>query len=189
MASKTSSSGSSRLDDVVAESRRERERREQGYRETMAAAGLPVPDGYVDHAPHVRGAAREVAARVLDRPDRPTAVFASSDTQALGVLEAARAAGLAVPGDLSVVGFDDIEVSGYAGLTTVRQPLYESGRLAARLLLDVLEGRAEPEPGEHRLELELVERTTTAPPGRRDTFASRGRGGGHSVRDRVSEER
>lgn len=163
--------------------------REQGYRETMAAAGLAVPDGYVGHAPHVRGAAREVAARILDRPDRPTAVFASSDSQALGVLEAARAAGLAVPEDLSVVGFDDIEVSGYAGLTTVRQPLYESGRLAARLLLDVLEGRAEPEPREHRLELELVERTTTSPPGGRTSVAGRGRAGGHSVRDRVSEER
>ena len=73
------------------------------------------------------------------RRDRPTAVFAASDTQALGVLEAARTAGLDVPGDLSVVGFDDVEVSGYAGLTTVRQPLFESGRLAAELLLESLD--------------------------------------------------
>ena len=54
------------------------------------------------------------------------------------MLEAARTAGLDVPGDLSVVGFDDVEVSGYAGLTTVRQPLFESGRLAAELLLESL---------------------------------------------------
>ena len=68
-------------------------------------------------------------------------VFAASDVQAIGVLEAARAAGLRVPEDLSVVGFDDIEISAYVGLTTVRQPLFDSGYLGAQLLLDALEGR------------------------------------------------
>ena len=65
---------------------------------------------------------------------------------------------------MSVVGFDDVEVSGYAGLTTVRQPLFESGQLAARLLLESL--AAEEPLGEslHRLDLELVVRSTTAPP-------------------------
>jgi DNA-binding LacI/PurR family transcriptional regulator len=94
-------------------------------------------------------------------------VFASSDVQALGVLEAARAAGLDVPGDVSVVGFDDVEVSGYAGLTTVRQPLFESGKVAAGILLDALGDGHLPEPREHRLGLELVERSTTAPPSQR----------------------
>ena len=67
-------------------------------------------------------------------------MFASSDVQATGVLAAAAAAGLRVPEDLSVIGFDDIELSAYAGLTTVRQPLFESGRLGAELLLAALDG-------------------------------------------------
>src|SRR5918998_6868770 len=96
--------------------------REQGYRESLTAAGLAIRDEHVLHGPHVRSVARELAHRLLATPDPPTAVFAASDTQALGVLEAARSAGLTVPGDLSVVGFDDVEVSSYAGLTTVRQP-------------------------------------------------------------------
>ena len=140
--------------------------REGGYRQTMAEAGLTVPDGYVRHGPHVRSVARRLTEQLLARRDRPTAVFASSDVQALGVLEAARAADLDVPGDVSVVGFDDVEVLGYAGLTTVRQPLFESGQLAARLLLDALEDEHRAEPSEHELELELVERSTTAPPRR-----------------------
>src|SRR5690606_27653833 len=77
--------------------------REQGYRESLAAAGLPVRDDHVLHGPHVRATARDLAHRLLATLDPPTAVFAASDTQALGVLEAARSAGLSVPGDLSVV--------------------------------------------------------------------------------------
>lgn len=138
--------------------------REEGYRQTMAEADLPVPEGYVLHGPHVRTVARGLTEQLLARPDRPTAVFASSDTQALGVLEAVRGAGLDVPADVSVVGFDDVEVSGYAGLTTVRQPLFESGKLAARLLLDRLDDDEPPVPHVHQLALDLVERDTTAPP-------------------------
>jgi DNA-binding LacI/PurR family transcriptional regulator len=146
--------------------------REAGYRETMADAGVKVPAGYVCHGPHVRAVARRLTEALLARRDRPTAVFASSDVQALGVLEAALAAGLDVPGDVSVVGFDDVEVSGYSGLTTVRQPLFESGKVAARILLDALENGHLPEPGERRLPLELVERSTTAPPSSRRDRAS-----------------
>jgi DNA-binding LacI/PurR family transcriptional regulator len=138
--------------------------RENGYRGTMAEAGVKVPQGYVRHGPYVRTVARRLTEQLLARRDRPTAVFASSDAQALGVLEAARAAGLDVPGDVSVVGFDDVEVSGYVGLTTVRQPLFESGQLAARILLDALEEEHLPEPAEHRLPLDLIERSTTGPP-------------------------
>jgi DNA-binding LacI/PurR family transcriptional regulator len=94
-------------------------------------------------------------------------VFASSDVQATGVLAAARASGLRVPDDLSIVGFDDIEISAYAGLTTVRQPLFESGYTGARLLLAALGQREPSAPVVHELPLELVERSTTAPPGGR----------------------
>ena len=138
--------------------------REQGFRKTMADAGLTVTPRDVLHGPHVRAVACELSERLLAGPLRPSAVFAASDTQALGVLEAARQLGLDVPGDLSVVGFDDVEVSSYAGLTTVRQPLFASGRLAAELLLESL--AAEEPLGEsiHGLDLELVVRSTTATP-------------------------
>lgn len=138
--------------------------RERGYRATLRDAGLRVRPGYVRHGPHVRTIARRRTEELLARRDRPTAIFAASDTQALGVLEAVRAAGLEVPDDMSVVGFDDIEVSSYVGLTTVRQPLYESGRVAATLLLDALEAEGPVAPVKHGLELELVVRSTTAPP-------------------------
>ena len=97
---------------------------------------------------------------MLTLQERPTAVFAASDTQALGVINAARDQGLDVPDDLSVVGFDDIEVSGYFGLTTVRQPLEESGRRVAEILLDAI---AAPDRDVvcEQLPLELVIRGTT----------------------------
>lgn len=139
-------------------------RREDGYRETLLAAGLEPDESLVRYAPHDRAEAAAAVEPLLRRPDRPTAVFACSDVQALGVLEAARRAGLDVPADLSVVGFDDVELSAYAGITTVRQPLQESGKLGAQLLLDALEGRGgEPRDTEHRLVPELVVRSTTGP--------------------------
>lgn len=141
-------------------------KREHAYRRVLAAAGIEVEPGWVAHCPHDRHEAARVAAAMLERPDRPTAVFASSDVQALGVLAAAVAAGLGVPGDLSVVGYDDIEVAAYAGLTTVRQPLFETGRLGAALLLEALEhGGGAVEPIDHVLPVELVARTSAAAPG------------------------
>ncbi len=115
--------------------------------------------------------AERLAGSLLDEPAGPTAVFASSDVQALGVLAAATSRGRRVPEDLSVIGFDDIELSAYVGLTTVRQPLFDSGFLGARLLLDALDGTDLPRPDEHELPLELVARSTTAPPPRRRTHA------------------
>ena len=84
-------------------------------------------------------------------------------SQALGVLEAAGYEGFDVPGELSVVGFDDIEVAPYVGLTTVHQPLEDSGRRGIELLVSALrEGPSEAR--DERLELELRVRRTTAPP-------------------------
>ena len=70
---------------------------------------------------------------------RPTAIFAASDTQALGVIAAASEAGLHVPDDLSVIGYDDIEAADYVGLTTIRQQLFESGRRGAEILLSEID--------------------------------------------------
>ena len=95
---------------------------------------------YIRVGPASREAAHRLTAELLDMAEPPTAVFAASDLQAFGVLEAARELGLEVPGDLSIMGFDDIDTSVYLGLTTVRQPLSESGRIAAEMVLAMLAG-------------------------------------------------
>jgi DNA-binding LacI/PurR family transcriptional regulator len=144
--------------------------RQRGYSEVLAAAELPE---MIAHGPHDRLVAQRITAALLDGESRPTAIFASSDVQATGVLAAARSAGVRVPDELSVVGFDDIEISAYVGLTTVRQPLFESGRLGTRLLLDALhgDGTSAADVRAHELPLELVERETTGAAPRRRSNA------------------
>jgi DNA-binding LacI/PurR family transcriptional regulator len=136
--------------------------RTRGYERALAGAGIEPRKEYVREGTRVLHVARAVAAELLSLPERPTAIFAASDTQALGVLDAARALGISVPAELSVVGFDDIDVAGYVGLTTVRQPLLESGRRGAKLLLEALAGLP-VEPLRELLPLELVARGTTGP--------------------------
>ncbi len=134
-----------------------------GYERALALAGVPSMPGFVALGAHSRYEARELAARMLAAPQRPTAIFAASDTQALGVISAAHDAGIHVPDDLSVIGYDDIEMADYIGLTTVRQQLFESGRRGAELLLSEIEQRSEVAPS-IELTPEVVVRGTTAPP-------------------------
>ncbi len=135
------------------------ERRRRGYRRALRGAGIRPLKAYERLGGHDREEAREVAAPLFALPEPPTAVFAASDIQAIGVIEAATRAGLDVPADLAVIGFDDIEFAAVVGLTTVRQPLRESGRRGAELLLAAIEG-SKPPPGE--LEpLTVIERRTT----------------------------
>ena len=110
----------------------------QGLSEHLASAGLDLDPDLVRLGPHGREVATHLATDLLQHPSRPTAVFAHSDTQAIGVLEAAAALHLRVPEDVSVIGFDDIEAARVAGLTTVHQPLFESGVVGASLLLEQL---------------------------------------------------
>lgn len=117
------------------------DRRLNGYRQALAAVAISLPDEYVGLALHGLEPAHQAALQMLKRDDRPTAIFAPSDTQAIGVLRAARELGLRIPEDLAIIGFDDIEVASYIGLTTVRQPLNESGRVAVDLLLARLNER------------------------------------------------
>jgi LacI family transcriptional regulator, galactose operon repressor len=133
-----------------------------GYERALENAGIAVRPEYIRAGTHNRHVARSIAIELLKLPDRPTAIFAASDTQALGALEAARVLGIDVPRDLSVVGFDDIEVAAYVGLTTVRQPLLESGRRGAELLLQALDGPP-ARPLRELLPLELIVRGTTGP--------------------------
>src|SRR5919201_1455117 len=116
------------------------ERRLEGFRAELEAAGVDLPPGYVKRGPFGRATAGRLTRQLLSLRRRPTAVFAASDVQAFGVLDAAARAGLSVPEDLSVIGFDDIELAAAIGLTTVRQPLRESGRAGAGLLLSAIDG-------------------------------------------------
>jgi len=135
----------------------------RGHRQALEAAGVTMRAEDLLEAGHSRAEARCLARRLLASADRPTAVFAASDTQAAGVLEAARDVGLCVPAQLSLVGYDDIELAEIVGLTTVRQPLFRSGQRGMQLLLDALRGHPSP-PAREVLPLELVVRGTTGPP-------------------------
>ena len=130
------------------------EDRRKGFREAIGDARLSEAIG-VDG----RAAAHAAAIDLLVGDDHPTAVFAASDIQAIGVLEAAAELGLRVPDDVAVIGFDDIEMASVLGLTTVRQPLFATGAIAADLLLSQLED-AQREPVQ-LAPLEVVERRTT----------------------------
>ncbi|WP_432139027.1 MULTISPECIES: LacI family DNA-binding transcriptional regulator [unclassified Streptomyces] len=136
-----------------------------GYRAALEGAGLAVEDSLVvpgDFRPE-SGFAGCTALLGLSRP--PTALFAASDQMALGAIEALRRRGLRVPEDMSVVGFDDLPEVRWSAppLTTVRQPLADMGKLAARTVLRLARGE---QPDSPRVELatELVVRSSTAPP-------------------------
>jgi LacI family transcriptional regulator len=136
-----------------------------GYRSALERAGLTYDPALVRHGDFEYEGGFLRAGSLLDLPDPPTAIFAGSDQQALGVYEAARQRGLRIPEDLSVVGFDDLPMSRWTSppLTTVRQPLAEMGRVAAEMLGTIIAGLT---LGSRRMELatELIVRTSTAPP-------------------------
>src|ERR671934_1470522 len=139
------------------------EDRRRGYRAALAAAGiLPDPALEVEAVPEV-DPGRAAAEQLLDLPEPPTAIFAFNDNIAIGAIQAARARGLCVPDDLSVVGFDDVEPATIVSpaLTTVRQPLAEMGRTAVSLLVRLLEGQ-QIETLHLELSTRLVVRESTA---------------------------
>jgi len=136
------------------------EDRRRGFRNALERAGIEPPAGHERTAAHGREQARALAESLLAHADPPTAVFAASDLQAIGVLEAAAAAGVRVPEDLAVIGFDDIEMASAVGLTTVRQPLRQSGARGTDLLLAAIEG-SDDAPGEQLDPLAVIERRTT----------------------------
>jgi len=138
-----------------------------GYRAGLEMAGVPIdPDLIRISTLYVEGGLRD-GAELLRLPNPPTAVFTANDLQAHGVYEAARQAGVRIPEELSVVGFDDLPFTQWAGppMTTVRQPLTDMGATAAEMVVDLARGRP---PRQTRVELatELVIRQSTAPPRR-----------------------
>ncbi|MFD1715453.1 LacI family DNA-binding transcriptional regulator [Amnibacterium flavum] len=135
-----------------------------GYRAALEGAGIPFRADYVTtgNFDYESGVAR--ARELLELEDAPTAIFAGSDLQALGVYEAARSAGISIPDELSVVGYDDLKLASWAGppLTTVRQPLTEMAEEATRLVLRL---RTEEQVDNLRLDLatRLIVRGSTRP--------------------------
>ena len=136
-----------------------------GYRAALAEAGIPYDPALVRSTDFDYGEALRAARNVLERAERPTALFAASDVQALGALEAARQLGISVPGELSVMAFDDTLVAAMASppLSAVRQPFRELGQEATRVLLHLADGRP-PATTRRELATELVVRMSTAPP-------------------------
>jgi len=138
--------------------------RRAAFRATMAAAGLAVPSDYLKSCCYDGRKAGDAVRELMARPEPPTAIVAGNDSIAIGALAAARERGLALPGDLSIVGFDDAPSAALVtpALTTIRQPLLEIGAEALRLLVALIEG--EPvDPVTHLRAPELVVRDSTAP--------------------------
>jgi LacI family xylobiose transport system transcriptional regulator len=131
----------------------------------MSAAGLPINPDWVRFGDFHTTGGQLHGRDLLQRDDRPTAIFAGSDLQALGVMEAARALGLRIPDDVSLVGYDDIPLTKWVSprLTTVRQPLMRMAEEATRLVLRMSEAPLDSIP---RMDLatSLVVRDSTAPP-------------------------
>ncbi len=144
-------------------------RREAGYRAAHAEAGVPVDEDLVAEGGFTELSAVTPAHYLLTRPERPTAVFSANDLMGLEVLRSARELGLEVPGDLSIVGFDNIPEGALSEppLTTVDQHVQELGRTAVQVLVDLIEHpgrRSELEPIHITLPTELIVRRSTAPP-------------------------
>jgi LacI family xylobiose transport system transcriptional regulator len=134
-----------------------------GYRSAMTAAGLEIRPDWIRFGDFHTSGGLQHGRELLSQPDRPTAIFAGSDLQALGVMEAVRGLGLRVPDDLSLVGYDDIPLAKWVSprLTTIRQPLRRMAEEATRLVLQMAEAPLENVP---RMDLatSLVVRESTS---------------------------
>jgi DNA-binding LacI/PurR family transcriptional regulator len=131
----------------------------KGFRQALQTANISVPESFIRLAPYNQEQARQVAKELLDLPNPPTAIFAATDFQALGVIKATRQLGIKVPEELAVIGFDDLDMAEFEDLTTIRQHLDESGRLAIEILLSHITDFSRPV--QHvRLPLSIIERLT-----------------------------
>lgn len=132
-----------------------------GMRRAMAGAGLDLPSGRIALSDHSADRAAELATVMLGQRRRPSAIVCASDTQAAGVLAAASRLGLVVPDELSVTGYDDLDLAGHMGLTTIRQPLFQSGVRAVERLLLMIRGD-DTSPLREVQDIHLIVRRSTA---------------------------
>jgi DNA-binding LacI/PurR family transcriptional regulator len=131
----------------------------RGFRQGLKDAGLRLKDEDILSVSYDVESTRQKAREFLTSPKPHTAIFAATDLQAIGILRAARDVGMRVPQDLAILGFDNLDVAEYVGLTTIRQHLDESGRVAVELLLSRLVDPARSI--QHiQLPLTIVERET-----------------------------
>jgi DNA-binding LacI/PurR family transcriptional regulator len=130
-----------------------------GFKRVLEEAGLSLPRSHTVRAPYTQAGTQQAARALLSLPRPPSAIFVTSDIQAVNIMKVARQANLRIPEDLAIVGFDDIDLAEFMDLTTIRQNLDESGRLAAEILLSRM---AEPDRSlQHiNLPLTLIERQT-----------------------------
>jgi DNA-binding LacI/PurR family transcriptional regulator len=138
------------------------EARLEGYRQAMAKYGFSVPREYIQEGFFLRTPARTAARALLRLDEKPTAIFAASDVMALEVVDEARAEGMRIPWDISLVGFDDNPIAGYSQvrLTTVSQPIVEMGRLALEKLNQIVLEK-ENQPVKVVLPTKLIKREST----------------------------
>lgn len=137
-----------------------------GYRSALVDAGIAVDDTIIWQGAFTFDAGVAVGRQFLAHADPPTAVFASNDEMAMGFIRTVKDAGMRVPGDVSVVGFDDIEYARYfdPALTTMHQPRAELGRLAAETIVSRITGSGRPVPLRTRLKCTLVVRDSASVP-------------------------
>lgn len=142
------------------------EARRRGYRAALEAAGLPVVPELEFHGDFTEAGGHEAAQALLRLEERPTAVFAANDAMAIGALHAFVEAGLTIPADISLAGFDDIPMARYLrpSLTSVRVPIQELGSRATARLLELLAGEADDEAWDVVLPTELVVRASSGAP-------------------------
>jgi LacI family transcriptional regulator len=138
--------------------------RAAGFRAALERAGHPLDEALVRTSDFSHQGGYQWATDLLRAPQRPTAIFCGNDVIAFGLLDAAKRLGLSVPDELSVIGYDDIEMAGWElfGLTTVRQPLEPMAKSAARLLLERIDDPRLP-PRAQVFPVGLVRRATTGP--------------------------
>ena len=142
------------------------EARLRGFQKGLDSCDLTFRDDFVLEGGFSLESGHSAAEKWLSMQDRPTAMFCASDREAFGFISRLSKEGVRVPDDVSVIGFDDIEVSGYfvPALTTIKQPRVEIGRVAAQMLFDLIQGEPEDGAANPRLDVTLVERDSTAPP-------------------------
>ena len=136
--------------------------RYQGYCDVLNEHNIPIQNNYFAVGQHDYEVARALCREMMTQPSPPTAIFAMSDIQALGCIAACRELGLNVPDDISIIGYDDLEMSYHTELTTVRQHLELSGRLTIDYLVQHLKGGSNP-PVPLPLPEVITRRTTAVP--------------------------
>ncbi|MEN8171498.1 MAG: LacI family DNA-binding transcriptional regulator [Chloroflexota bacterium] len=140
--------------------------RKRGYVDVLVNAGISVDESLITIVPFTRAGGETGFKSLLELTPPPSAIFCANDTIAIGALQTALAAGLDVPGDISIIGLDDIDaaMTTHPPLTTITKPKYDIGRQAANFLLEQIHGDAPAMPRKLQLAGELCVRGTTAPP-------------------------